>query len=422
MISQKNILICIIIFLTILSYFIGFYLNENSAGAGSFTGDINHVWKNLQIYLNNDVFISLSSSEYYSNRPPLLYIFHKYLNPLTDNINTFRISVFFFSMSAPLVFYFCLKKKYPNSDKLHLILLSSLIILSPYFRTSSFWGLEENFGIISVLVAFIFYFKYLKLRSTYNLFLLAFFSSLCVYFDQKSLVIPMIFFLDIIFFNNIPIKKKFILILFFVLFSLPYLYLIFKWKGIFPPSHKDFHDFKILLFDNIIYTISILGIYFIPFLLLRKNNITIFTELFYKKLFLFSLVTLILFIFYVEIFFLRPDFNFHSSFDGGGAIRKLSFILFQNVIVQKILLSLSVIISWIIICSFIDKRNIYIILFYIILSPFIYPLYQETFDPIILILILLFFLKVSKFNFKNLTLIYFYFTIFLVSSIIYYLK
>ena len=90
MISQKNILICIIIFLTILSYFIGFYLNENSAGAGSFTGDINHVWKNLQIYLNNDVFISLSSSEYYSNRPPLLYIFHKYLNPLTDNINTMQ--------------------------------------------------------------------------------------------------------------------------------------------------------------------------------------------------------------------------------------------------------------------------------------------------------------------------------------------
>ena len=68
---------------------------KTSLGAGSFTGDINHVWKNLQIYLNNDTFLSLSSPDYYSNRPPLLYIFHKYLNPLVNDLNTFRIGVFF---------------------------------------------------------------------------------------------------------------------------------------------------------------------------------------------------------------------------------------------------------------------------------------------------------------------------------------
>ncbi len=422
MILQKNILIYFIIFLTILSYFIGFYINENSAGAGSFTGDINHVWKNLQIYLNNDTFLSLSSPDYYSNRPPLLYIFHKYLNPLVNDLNAFRISVFFLSIFAPLVFYFCLIKKYPTSNKLHLILLSSLILLSPYFRTSSFWGLEENFGIISVLIAFIFYFKFKEFNSTYNLFLLAFFSSLCIYFDQKFLVIPMIFFLDIFFFNDIPIKKKFSLVLFFIFFSLPYIYLIFRWQGIFPPSHKEFHDFNTILFDNIIYAISILGIYFFPFLLLRKNNMKIFTDLFNKKFFLLSSVILILVIFYVELFFIRPDFGFHSNLDGGGAIRKLSFVLFQNIITQKIFLLLSVIVGWIIICSFLDKKNIYIILFYIILSPFIYPLYQETFDPIILILILLFFLKVSKFDLKNLILIHSYFGIFLISSIAYYLN
>ena len=122
------------------------------------------------------------------------------------------------------------------------------------------------------------------------------------------------------------------------------------------------------------------------------------------------------------MFFIRPDFGFHSNLDGGGAIRKLSFVLFQNIIAQKIFFLLSVIVGWIIICSFLDKKNIYIILFYIILSPFIYPLYQETFDPIILILILLFFLKVSKFDLKNLILIHSYFGIFLISSITYYLN
>ena len=150
--------------------------------------------------------------------------------------------------------------------------------------------------------------------------------------------------------------------------------MIFRWQGIFPPSHKEFHDFNTILFDNIIYAISILGIYFFPFLLLRKNNMKIFTDLFNKKIFLLSSVILILVIFYVELFFIRPDFGFHSNLDGGGAIRKLSFVLFQNIIAQKIFLLLSVIVGWIIICSFLDKKEYlyYLILYYSItfyLSP-----------------------------------------------------
>ena len=125
-------------------------------------------------------------------------------------------------------------------------------------------------------------------------------------------------------------------------------------------------------------------------------------------------------IFYVEIFYIRPEFGFHSNFDGGGAIRKLSFILFESPLVQKIFLLTSALFGWAIIYSFIDNKNIYIILFYLILSPFIYPLYQETFDPILIILILLCFFEEPQIDLKNFIFVSVYFSIFLLSAIFYY--
>ena len=80
-----------------------------------------------------------------------------------------------------------------------LILISATICLSPYFRTSSFWGLEENYGIICLLLTFLFLSQFLSndnlsWKNYHQLFLTAFFSSLCLYFDQKLVIIPLICF------------------------------------------------------------------------------------------------------------------------------------------------------------------------------------------------------------------------------------
>ena len=89
------------------------------------------------------------------------------------------------------------------------------------------------------------YLTYINLKKNilsyknYKIFLLIFFlclfSSLVVYFDQKLVFIP---FLILIYFLNLQIKTKykiFLLILFFI-FSLPYLYLIYLWGSLIPPS------------------------------------------------------------------------------------------------------------------------------------------------------------------------------------------
>lgn len=416
---QKKIFIYLLIFLTASSYFLGFYLNENAAGAGFYSGDLGHVWKNVQIYLNNETIKSINHPEIYSNRPPLLYLLHKYLNPLTTNIETFRLSVFLISIISPILFFYCLIKKFDKTNKILLAVIAVTILLSPYYRTSGFWGLEENFGIISVLIAIIFFLDYEKNNSNKNLFLLIFFSSLCVYFDQKLLVVPLIFFIKI-FFSNQKFGKKMTLTLLYLLFSIPYFYLIFTWKGIFPPSHNELHNFNIVLWDNLIFSITIMSIYFIPFIFFNKDFMLHIKKMLVNKIFFASIVFILFFIFYLEFFYVRPEFDFHSNFDGGGAIRKLFLILFENSMLQKTFLFLSALFLWPTIFLFSRKDNFYIILYFLILSLFIYPLYQETFDPIMLLLIVFFFLKEPKIKFENVVFVNLYFATFLLCSIFYY--
>ena len=73
--------IFIVIFFTILLFLIGFFFQENSAGAGGFEGDFQHVWNNLSIFENNDFRDGLKATagtgdvKYISSRTPLIYIF-----------------------------------------------------------------------------------------------------------------------------------------------------------------------------------------------------------------------------------------------------------------------------------------------------------------------------------------------------------
>jgi hypothetical protein len=175
--SQK-ISIILIVFLVIFSYFYGFYVNENSAGGGGYTGDLSAVFNNLQLFINNKFFeaikLTADNNLYYTNRPPLLYILHSWINPYSNNLELFRLTVFLISFFAPILFYFCLKIKFKFVNNFYLIFLASLILLSPYFRTSSFWALEENYAIISMLFYYIlinfFFLKNSLLSSIRNFF------------------------------------------------------------------------------------------------------------------------------------------------------------------------------------------------------------------------------------------------------------
>jgi hypothetical protein len=89
----------ILIFITISSFLFGFFIRENSAGAGGFGGDFQHVWKNLNTFKKNTIVEAikitakpdspLDNENYFQGtRPPLIYILQS-MNPLIDSQKSF---------------------------------------------------------------------------------------------------------------------------------------------------------------------------------------------------------------------------------------------------------------------------------------------------------------------------------------------
>ena len=433
-----KILSIILIISSIIFFFYGFLVGENSAGAGGFKGDFDNVWITLQTFLNNDLITSIKSSStagvsleqpYISSRAPLIYILNKYFNPFIESKINFIRSVFFFSLLAPILFYYSLKIKFPKVDNIILMLLACTILLSPYFRTSSYWGLEENYGIVFIFVSYILleiFFRENQNKTLYKLiklFFLTLSSSLCVYFDQKLLIIPLFCFIKIILSNESK-SLKILAFLIYLIFSIPYLYLIILWGNIIPTSISSIRNSgEFFYFSHLGFALTIIGFYFIPLFFFKEINIiTIIKSYFKNKK---NLLLFLLFITYL-IFSIFLD-NYQSStypILGKGVIHKLSLLLFDNFLFQKIFMYFNFIFFYFVVTIFIGKKiteNL-IIFYFLISSIFIFPILQEYYDPLILIIVFIFFNLKLKINYKNIFLLFFYLLFLLIIAKIYYLK
>ena len=160
-IKFENILIILTSLVIILYFFYGFYNDENSAGAGGYDGDFKLIWDNL-LLLKQSIVSNLNSSEYSDSRPPLSYILHILFNPYINNKEEFRIINLIISFSIPILLFFSIKENFNNLNKSFILLLSVIVTLSPYFRTTSYWALGENYGIIFLLLSYLTYSKIKK--------------------------------------------------------------------------------------------------------------------------------------------------------------------------------------------------------------------------------------------------------------------
>lgn len=427
-INNYKILSIILIFLSIFSFFLGFYLNENSAGAGTYGGDWDIGWKNIQVILNNDLNAALSHPDYRTNRTPLIYLLHKIFNPFAYTEVGYRTSSFVISLVGPLLFYFCLRQKFRMEDGLLLSLIASIIFLSPYYRTSAYWAFEENYGVITLLLTYLFLNYFLKNQNQngykiyFQLFLLTFFSSLCIYFDQKLLIIPIICFLKIITSEKL-IKLKIFSIFSYLILSLPYIYLILLWGGITRPGQVKLGSE--LHLDHLGYTATMIAFYLLPFLLFKeKNLISLIKDFFLKKENYLLIFLFFVYILYLLIFYNLPEKNIFSDIPstGKGFIHKSSIIFFGDSIMRKIFVYFSFVISWVIILIFINRnlKDSLILFYFFILFLFISPIFQEYFDPLIFLMLFTFFNSKLFFNYKNSAILFLYFSIFLISTNVYY--
>ena len=422
--KTENIFNFLLSFIILSYFFYGFYLDENSAGAGGYNGDFRLIWENLTL-LKQDVIFNLNSPEYSDSRPPLSYILHIFLNPFIYNEEVFRLSNLLISSAIPILLFFSIKQNYPALNFDLLILLSSTVTLSAYFRTTAYWALGENYGIIFLLLS---YLTYIKLKrnilsyKNFKIFLLIFFlclfSSLVVYFDQKLVFIP---FLILIYFFNLQIKTKykiFLLILFFI-FSLPYLYLIYLWGSLIPPSAAEARGVgsSIHLF-NPGYCLTILLISIFPFIFIIKLNYKMIKRIIFNKSFNFFLISLLI---YLTLIVTSQDFETLRP-EGKGAFHKLSIVFFQNIEIRLLITIIAFLTSFIIVfIVFYEKTDLSVICYFILLSLFTFPFYQEYLDPLMYILIFSFFK--TKFNLNSSGNVYFiilYFLIFSLGSKYYY--
>jgi len=427
----------ILIFFIIISFFLGFFFNENSAGGGNIE-ELKYQWGNYTIFIYNDFLTAINLTKggsdqfgisYGSSRTPLIPILQAFFISLfKGNISlVFNPNELFFfrfvntiiSCFVPLIFFICLKKKFYYLENNKLLLLSlSVVFLSPYFRTSAFWGYTENYTFIFMLLTYLFYFSITNKKNNnllnIKLFFLAFFSSLCVYSDVKASIIPLICLIALLK-SSIDLKKKLFLSFYYIIFSIPFLYLLKIWGGPIPTFSVQGRQLYSFFFDNVGYACSIIFFYLIPIFFFKKKN---FLKAFNKKKLLIFLLLSFFLVFFLFIF------GFKNQIDlGKGIFDKLFKIFFKNDEIRKFFLYFLFIISIFTIVNYIDYLSDALIVVYFCLIHFISLwIFQEYFDPIILILSFTFFQTKLKISSKLIYTLTIYQSFFLISCILYYNK
>lgn len=398
-----------LVILILASYFYGFLIKEDSSGGGKIDFSL-HIYNNFVLFYSNN-FFGINWNLYDSTSLPLHYILSKIFLQ-SENKNSYQLFWFIFSFIGFFFFYLILLKKFEAKKKFNIKLLffSSIILLSPYFRTSAFWGLEENIGIILLVITLYFYLSY-KNNKKISLFIFTiFFASLAFYSRQSYLFLPIIIF--ILLFNSSSYLKKenIYLVLFFLLFLIPSMYFFIEWDGLVPPmAQKRSSSFNL---NNIPTILNIYLVYLIPFFLkyITTNKINIK----FKSIF----IMLILFTIYYIIFN-----DYHWTTNGSGIFPKVLKIISINDYFTKILLLISSYFSIILILLMFSKSIELILYFLINLITFclIDIIFQEYFDPICLIMLICFapkkFFKKDNIDLIKLTPIYS--SIILIGSILY---
>ena len=427
--KKKETVLIFLILLTTLSFISGFFFNENSAGGGE--GDFfNHTWKNLQLFNSNGLFEALKltntidSHIFQSSRIPGFYVFNKIFNPFLDNAEYYRTSIFILSLLVPIFLYKCLVVKFKKINKIYLVFLSCLILLSPYFRTSAIWGNEENFAYIASIVSFFFLLKHQNSEEKFKIiFLIALIisSSICVYFDQKFTIIPALCFF-IIFFNTSSLKIRLLIFVLYFFMSLPVLYLFYIWGGLLPPMDqlgRDVHLGK-YNFQNFGYALTIILFYVLPFILcsidIKKVKQLVTLKDNYERVFFgFILLYLIYFIFFYDIS--------NEIMLGKGVFYKLSILITKNLFYQKVILAVFILFSFKAITLLFEKNFLnFFTLCFITFTPILYkPILQEYYDPMIIILIFTFLKTRFLINYRNLIILFIYFSSFLIFTNFYYM-
>ena len=285
-----------------------------------------------------------------------------------------------------ITFYKCLELKFKTTNNSYLLVLSSIIFLSPTLRSLAIWPYTLLWGLYFFILSIYYYLKFkenINFSNSLKILIPIIISS----YIYPSFAVFYIFYLFKIYSKNRDIILILKILFISFLLSLPCLYYIFS---------RDFlNDFQVAQGLNISLTNSlnisnkILIISSILFYLLIP--IINFEEVFRKLKDVNKLSFLIIILFCGINFYF---FNFPYSFWGGGFFHKLSNIIFDNNYLFFIFSFFSILVIYLIL----EKRfsNYLLLVLFIVYNPQ-FTIYVKYFDPLVLIT----FLTLFNFNLKK---------------------
>jgi hypothetical protein len=394
-------------FLCYLSIILGFYLDENSIG-GAKHDYIYHLHfvegfkNNFSLTIKN---FASNPDEFGTRNSPIFFIIFGLLNKIFQ-LDYLRILNTLMSLLIVITFYNCLLLKYKNIKKIELIILSSLLFLSPTVRSLSIWPYSLLWGLFFFLITIFYYLKFELIKKDIKYAIIStLFLAISSYFYLAFSVFGFFFITQFIIKLD-TIKKGTIIILLNILLALPAIIFFYKKNFyFFDAEGLIINEYQRYNISNKILIISSMIFYFcIPILIFNYKNIInkIFNKNYYGfKTIIFSIL--------ITLFF---TFNYPITNDfGGGFFFKISHLLFKNNYLFYFLSAISLISILILFSK--NKINYLILFILFFLYNLQFTIYNKYYEPLIFIIsFLLLELNLEKNFFSKkscITILYFFF-------------
>ena len=172
----------IVIFVLYISLIIGFAFNENSTG-GAYIDYLGQ--KQISISFSNSFLETLLNFEQEQTRhSPILIMLFSYFEKIELDDLFIRLINLHICLFLPIFFYKCLKLKFADIENKYLILFSSLIFLSPTFRSLAIWPDSRLWGLTFFVISIYYFLSYKNDKDFKNCLLTILFYSIGSYFER----------------------------------------------------------------------------------------------------------------------------------------------------------------------------------------------------------------------------------------------
>ena len=138
-----------------ISFFLGYFFRENAVGGGAEFYAME--WPIIQSFKKDFLFTIKNYASFGDGTIPFSHIINAYLNPFSAVTENFQLSTTIISFVIFSIFALILKKTFTHVNFIDILLTSSVLLLLPFFRTSAFWGKNENYGWLFFILALYFF-------------------------------------------------------------------------------------------------------------------------------------------------------------------------------------------------------------------------------------------------------------------------